>query len=443
MMEGDRLRVLCLHGYGQSSGVFERRLEDVLAKLRISTEMGEALQLVYADAPVELPREGGDEVAMRCWYPMADGDATLSAEDTERAVSGLRCALREHAPLAGVFAFSQGASLLSLVSAEDLAGIQFIVCAGGGVQRTRARRADAAKHAVPSLHWAGRLDGVVPVDASARLCSEFFEGGRLEEHAHGHIFPSRREDVDVLGAFISEVIQRNRSEDVRDEALAVRSIFGDDEDDEGEEEQGGEGTRTIRVAVRSHDERLDIELALALPMCYPYAPPSISLRPLHVGVYTQSGLRHLEATAQRVALANAGSATTFEVATALGQEISEAFHVDGSGTAAARDDSAARGGAAGADGGEEEETVDEDEIIRAATEDAAEYAFRAGPYRSRRKGKCWSFVVGLVGKPSAGKSSFFNAAKYPTEAEARVGAFPCVHGTRSDGDAALCVLRLN
>ena len=36
----------------------------------------------------------------------------------------------------------------------------------------------------------------------------------------------------------------------------------------------------------------------------------------------------------------------------------------------------------------------------------------------------WNYTVGLVGKPSAGKSTFFNAAAVPGSAEAAMGAFP-------------------
>lgn len=418
-------RVLALHGYGQSAQLFERRLEDVLAKLRIKTKMGDALQFVYADAPIALPREDGDEVAMRCWYPMTGDDAMLSEDDTARAVSSLRQAIVENAPLVGIFAFSQGASLLSFAGTELTdSGIQFIVCAGGSTQRTCSTA--ARRLSIPSLHWAGNLDEVVSVESSSRLCSERFEEGIFQVHAHGHIFPSRQAEVDAIAAFISDVIRKAKSEDVQDEVLAVRSIFGEDDDVFGGDDEH-EDDRCIRITVRSQEEHLSemaLEVTFDLPPCYPFAQPLVLLRPTHAGIYTASGLRHLEYTAQKVALTNAGSPSTFEIATAVQEEIANVFHANRSGTARA---DSSQGGEDGSREEEEDDDERDEQMIQDATDAAAECAFRVGPHQTMRKGKCWSFVVGLVGKPSAGKSSFFNAAKYPEEAPARVGAFPCVH----------------
>lgn len=60
-----------------------------------------------------------------------------------------------------------------------------------------------------------------------------------------------------------------------------------------------------------------------------------------------------------------------------------------------------------------------------ATQDAAEADSRAEPFSDPRSG-VWKYVVGLVGKPSAGKSTFFNAITDPLRESdaARVAAYP-------------------
>ena len=69
----------------------------------------------------------------------------------------------------------------------------------------------------------------------------------------------------------------------------------------------------------------------------------------------------------------------------------------------------------GSDGFNDLESDEEEEAVQAAAEEAAEVDARLGPYWSGtrttatetagrvRKGGVWNYVVGLVGKPSAGK----------------------------------------
>ena len=70
----------------------------------------------------------------------------------------------------------------------------------------------------------------------------------------------------------------------------------------------------------------------------------------------------------------------------------------------------------------------------AAARDAAERKKPGGTFGAcgaafgpaQQKGGRWDFVIGLVGKPSAGKSTFFNAVTDPKDAklEAKIGAYP-------------------
>ena len=82
----------------------------------------------------------------------------------------------------------------------------------------------------------------------------------------------------------------------------------------------------------------------------------------------------------------------------------------------------------------ESDDMDVTEMIRVADSEAVEVASRSEIFRPVSQRGSWSnFTVGLVGKPSAGKSTFFNAVtsvltrdgrEETSSVQAKVGAFP-------------------
>lgn len=67
-----------------------------------------------------------------------------------------------------------------------------------------------------------------------------------------------------------------------------------------------------------------------------------------------------------------------------------------------------------------------DPPIQQVTEEAARVDFDASLFTNVGGSGRWKYTVGLVGKPSAGKSTLFNAITNPLDekSDARVAAFP-------------------
>jgi predicted esterase len=119
-----------------------------------------------------------------------------------------------NAPIDGVFGFSQGAVLASLLvglrppngaptPAQPL-GFGFAVLVGGFPSNDPAHRAlyeSVESFALPSLHMIGRADRVVPSEASRALAARF-ESPVLFEHEGGHVIPSSPEARATFGEFL-------------------------------------------------------------------------------------------------------------------------------------------------------------------------------------------------------------------------------------------------
>ena len=158
----------------QNGEVFATRLAPHLRKLR---ERVPEAEIVFLDAPLELPRRPGDELAMRTWWRRDGGGGGGRAfEGWETSLATLRDAWCERGPFRGVIGFSQGAAvgfLLSLLaeSADRDAGatIQSPSTRPGPTTRTHPSRPssspssarDTSRRPLPV-----RAQGVRPVDGA-------------------------------------------------------------------------------------------------------------------------------------------------------------------------------------------------------------------------------------------------------------------------------------
>jgi pimeloyl-ACP methyl ester carboxylesterase len=177
-----RVRVLCLHGYSGNSRILRAQMRPLVA------DLDKEVEFVYLDAP-SLGR--GD---FGWWHHEFRG--------WERTRDWMSDLFEREQHFDGVFGFSQGAALTSLlvgmrspngqVDGRKPLRFEFAVMVGGF-------RSDSPKHAdlyacresytLPSLHIMGRSDSIVPIEDSRDLCDHFTAPVVLE-HTGGHVIPS-------------------------------------------------------------------------------------------------------------------------------------------------------------------------------------------------------------------------------------------------------------
>ena len=170
------------------------------------------------DAPFEMPLEDGQTVPMRSWYrhqgedgapPSSAGGKAVVLADVAASIKAIADKVKQEGPVHGVFAFSQGCAIAAeCLKAGAFGGLRFMVLAGGlPLDADRADGVadgvadDGAMHTIPSLHFAGRKDTLVPVAASRALAA-MYNDAQFREHPQGHIFPSQAKECDALLRFI-------------------------------------------------------------------------------------------------------------------------------------------------------------------------------------------------------------------------------------------------
>jgi predicted esterase len=175
------MRILCLHGYHGTAGILRDQMRPLIQDLEPAAEF------VYVDAPSLATGDFG------WWHRNFRG--------WDRSRDWMVSLLQREPRFDGVFGFSQGAALTSLlvglrapdgqVSANKPLSFDFAVMVGGF-------RSDSADHAhlyaakdnytLPSLHIIGHADRIVPAQDSRILAAQFASPTVLE-HPGGHVIP--------------------------------------------------------------------------------------------------------------------------------------------------------------------------------------------------------------------------------------------------------------
>ena len=212
-----KLRVLCVHGYRQNDQIF-REKTGAFRKLAKGI-----VDFVFVAAPHVVPEP--DNLAKdarmqeRGWW-FSRADQSYNATDTtdiclgyEESLDTLEAYFEREGPFDGMFSFSQGASLVSLLAAGKLkdpfSKVKFrfaILVSGFRSALTAHQNAYTTTIACPSLHIFGDSDSVIPVRLSVEL-AEAFENAQTFRHSGGHYVLASAELkatlVDFLKPFVS------------------------------------------------------------------------------------------------------------------------------------------------------------------------------------------------------------------------------------------------
>jgi predicted esterase len=191
-----RLRILCLHGYHGHARMLQSHMAPLTKGLELFAEF------VCVDAP-SLSTGG-----FGWWH-------AVSTEGRNRKHIGVAGSARRYegwtktkdwmislfeqsAPFDGVFGFSQGATLTSLLvglrNHRTEGGISFdFAIMVGGFASNDGSHADLyqrkSQYDLPSVHIIGKSDLIVPSSHSEHLAG-FFKAPLMLRHSGGHVIPS-------------------------------------------------------------------------------------------------------------------------------------------------------------------------------------------------------------------------------------------------------------
>lgn len=192
------LRVLCLHGYHGTGAILRRQMAPLAGALPAGIEF------VYVDAP-SLAAGG-----FGWWHEGFSGWEQTRDWITGQLSAGPR--------VDGLFGFSQGAALAGLLAAlrespRAPRGLDFgFAIMVGGFTSFLPQHADLFPRplAIPSVHVAGRSDGIVPRSDSLELAGRFADPLVLE-HSGGHVIPGDRTVADPIARFLARFASTART----------------------------------------------------------------------------------------------------------------------------------------------------------------------------------------------------------------------------------------
>lgn len=229
-----KLRMLMLHGWGQTGPIFRDKTRAFARKLE------KLADLVYVSAPHEIPgvRADGD-VGYGWWYYHEEDRSRLPVEGfstrTHTGWPASRLAIAsawKDGPVDVVCGFSQGAVAVHLLLSELQAALKHgqvadwhkdpaaalmlsqppqaaIMTCGfpSGYAAANAGLPEGALLATRSLHFSATEDAVVPSALHAALHACFApETAALHTYAQGHMMPQRAGDVSVAADFLSRLL---------------------------------------------------------------------------------------------------------------------------------------------------------------------------------------------------------------------------------------------
>jgi predicted esterase len=215
-----KLRILCLHGYRGNAKTLQTQMRPLTQGLEPLAEF------VCVDAPSLTMGDFG-------WWHAVSNDVdrpkhadvdhpTIRYEGWLKTKAWLISLFQQSAPFDGVFGFSQGAVLTSLLvglrnhcEAEDRISFDFAMMVGGfaGNDGSHAYLYQRkSEYDLPSFHIFGDSDFVVPGSRSERLAG-FFKDPQILRHSGGHIIPGNPQ---VRSRFVAFLQERARDADLAD-----------------------------------------------------------------------------------------------------------------------------------------------------------------------------------------------------------------------------------
>jgi ribosome-binding ATPase YchF (GTP1/OBG family) len=460
------MKVLILHGNRQTHDVLSTRMVALLKKLKKAPlSCTFSTSSPTTNGAIEYPLNPGDDVATRGWWAH---DASFSHLD--QAFSSL-VSLINSERFDGIIGFSQGAKLAYLLSSHPdraslMPSLSFVILAScydthhPSTPVVSFPAPPPSSISLPSLHIIGETDKLIPPSSSLAVAGTF-QSPVVHMHKGGHHVPMRAADLNVMVGFVAAAQAAGAQaaapppapspapapapppappmdpadhEAQSDEIEALQSIFF--EDDElivlSPLSPSLASTPAVLQVQAFTFLSTPVYLHVTLLSTYPSAsPPRLSVRHSLSGMEFPSRLERAVLRAARASCEEElGNPSVMGAVYAVRE-----WEEDGGVDRALEDTGIADEEEEGGGEGEEEEdapaavssaefvpfsetsSFDRPDLLDAealglslACASLASPPAADSPAPDFSRGGSLNVVVGLVGKPSAGKSTFFNAA---------------------------------
>eukprot|EP00435_Cladocopium_sp_Y103_P038362 s105_g10.t1 len=212
---GGPIRVACLHGTCSNGNITKVQLQ------RAAKLCGDKVEFIYLDGRMKSTRDNAvwEEMSRTFkgqeFYEWAEFSAASTVTerqycDLETSLNFIQDLLRQHEPLDGIFGFSQGANMASLLAAQAVAGegvnFGFVIHSSPAGPGWVEQRPDLFMQKLPmrSLHISGKLDTNPPLPLV-----ELYQEPLTLLHGDGHkVIPSSggREEADFVAKTIADFV---------------------------------------------------------------------------------------------------------------------------------------------------------------------------------------------------------------------------------------------
>jgi predicted esterase len=220
------LRILMLHGYKQNESLFKDRTGSLRKLFKGRAE------LVYCEAPHEIPKtdesatsseDSKQEVQKGWWLKSSDfneHNLKYFQRDFEKTLQHMNQLFAEKGPFDGIFAFSQGGTLATILckialnqTEYNYENIRFkfvIIAANSKSPEVYLEHFYDLnnKISIPSLHVIGKTDKLVPVEDATAL-AEYFLNPKIFIHEQGHLIPIYQEAKMAYKEFFDQITYSN------------------------------------------------------------------------------------------------------------------------------------------------------------------------------------------------------------------------------------------
>ena len=206
-----KLKILCVHGYGQNGISFRQKSGSIRRAAKTCVSEWDFIEAkLKAPAREDETNDGADGLAWWLWNRSHNNPINTGYEDS---INHLIQHLEKNGPFDGVMGFSQGASILALLLAEQeergANWFQFGVFIGGFLPRMPIMRTkiitNCVDTSIPTWHSFGLSDEIIPAEMSQELIKCFGKNVTVcPAHPGGHLVSSTKEVRLSFKSFLEE-----------------------------------------------------------------------------------------------------------------------------------------------------------------------------------------------------------------------------------------------